>query len=216
MYLKNIYLYIFYYLLRCCLYSSRTTGPGEENNNAERNDDDEQDPEENPIPAVMPRVPCAKKGKEGFETQLINLLKLNQASSNQTSMLPQDNDADKLFLLSLLPKMKALNSSASFDFQIQVMQLLQSYLSDDKNLLNQPPVSQPSTFHAIRNLPTTPHNSMEPIPPDLRSLNPVFVTSPSHSTSQSVLSPVSDTMLSPTDIDTVLSSEDSVLSFHNL
>lgn len=166
----------------------------------------------------MPGVPCAKKKKEGFETQLINLLKLNQASSNQTSMLPQDNDADKLFLLSLLPKMKALNSSASFDFQIQVMQLLQGYLSDGKNLLNQPPVSQSSTFQAIQNLPTTPHNSMHPIPPDQRivSLNPMFVTSPFHSASQSVLSPVSDTVLSPTDTDTMLSSEDSVLSFHHL
>jgi hypothetical protein len=100
-----------------------------------------QEKETEPLPTVSParnnEAPSSiGKKKESFESQLIHILKDSIPTPQQhTAPLVPDSDADKMFLYSLLPKMKQLNQSASFDFQIKVMQLLQQYLADNRNTM---------------------------------------------------------------------------------
>lgn len=99
--------------------------------------------------------PRPKKRKETFETQLITMLQ----KQNPTPVT-DENDPEKMFLLSLLPKMKKLNASALFDFEIKCMQLLQSYLDNTQSLTNPIP---PITRNPIPSTPS-PQVSVNPSP----------------------------------------------------
>lgn len=82
------------------------------------------------IPAARPKdlhssVGKKEKEEESFESEVINILQTSipRAQEYRAPLMP-DSNADKMFLFSLLPEMKQLNQSASFDFQIKVMQFI--------------------------------------------------------------------------------------------
>ncbi|XP_039281497.1 uncharacterized protein LOC120350778 [Nilaparvata lugens] len=96
--------------------------------NAEEEEDDQQPDDLGPPPI---KKPAGKPKKGNFETQLLEILK-EQSTPNPPPGPSDDNDDNKLFLLSLLPKMRQLSENASLQFRIQVMQCLQECYSKSK------------------------------------------------------------------------------------
>ncbi|XP_075214217.1 uncharacterized protein LOC142320402 [Lycorma delicatula] len=73
---------------------------------------------ENSAPPAKQR----KKSDESFEREpVVNVLHEVKSKSDD------NNNPDKLFLLSILPRIQELNNSDKLDFQIKVMQLLKQY-----------------------------------------------------------------------------------------
>lgn len=101
---------------------------------------------EDHVPPVF-KKPKSKTKKETFETQLLEILKSEQ-TANQSSGSSEDDD-NKMFLLSLLPKMRLLSEDASFEFRIKVMQCLQECCTKSKMLQN----GEPQQHHSTRPTP---------------------------------------------------------------
>ncbi|KAG8265404.1 hypothetical protein J6590_095501 [Homalodisca vitripennis] len=89
-----------------------------------------------PVDPVF-KKPASKPKKANFETQLIDILKAQQTSIPTPG--PSDDDDNKMFLLSLLPKMRQLSENMSFEFRIKVMQCLQERYTKSKMLENTKP-----------------------------------------------------------------------------
>ncbi|XP_046668924.1 uncharacterized protein LOC124359863 [Homalodisca vitripennis] len=89
-----------------------------------------------PVDPVF-KKPTSKPKKANFETQLIDILKAQQTSIPTPG--PSDDDDNKMFLLSLLPKMRQLSENMSFEFRIKVMQCLQECYTKSKMLENAKP-----------------------------------------------------------------------------
>lgn len=111
------------------LLSRRTSGiPCEiESSSSELQDEEHSQPSGSGTMATSSQgAPLKKKKKKSenkFETQLLNILNKNLSNS------ADDQNPDRLFLLSLLPKMSHIPESNKLEFKIQVMQLLQKFTS---------------------------------------------------------------------------------------
>ncbi|XP_054262823.1 uncharacterized protein LOC128986462 [Macrosteles quadrilineatus] len=91
---------------------------------------------EDSAPPVF-KKPKSKPKKEDSESQLFDILEV--AHSSNPTPGSSDDDDNKLFLLSILPKMRQLSDDVSFEFRIKVMQCLQECYTKSKMLENEEP-----------------------------------------------------------------------------
>lgn len=145
-----------------------------------------------------------RKPKANFETQLIDILKGQQNQTPEPTPAPSDDDENKLFLLSLLPKMRKLSPNASFDFRIKVMQCLQECYTNS-NILDNSGQNMPRT--EPQQHPTTSLTFMN----QYDSQRCTFSPGPRNSTS-----PASETTSTSTIIQPWEDTDDSVITIFNL
>lgn len=105
---------------------------------------------EDPAPPVF-KKPKSKPKKEDSESQLFDILEV--AHTSNPTPESSDDDDNKLFLLSLLPKMRQLSDDASFEFRIKVMQCLQECYTKSKMLENEEQNFRDVQEHSTRSTP---------------------------------------------------------------
>lgn len=101
---------------------SRTEGPLDEDNRSPRSVDESPEVEEpTPGPGVSqslkPYTRIIKNKSHSTECQ-------TKQTNNNTSSLEQEQDADKMFLLSLLPDFKSMHEEDKLDYRITTMQFM--------------------------------------------------------------------------------------------
>lgn len=105
---------------RSCKKSRRTEGPLDEDNRSVDESSEVEEP--TPGPGVSQSL------KPGCSTTIIknksHSTEYQTIQTNNTSSLEQEQDADKMFLLSLLPDFKSMHEEDKLDFRITTMHFM--------------------------------------------------------------------------------------------
>lgn len=105
-------------------------------------EDNEPQPSVNETTPARVNVPQGKKRRrkteDTFEKELLSLLGKHSSESREPE------NPDRLFLLSLLPRVSDLNKTDKLDFKIKVMQLLQQYERGESLTIDSQPRLQTS------------------------------------------------------------------------
>lgn len=104
---------------RSCKKSRRTEGELDEDNRSVEESSEVEEPTPGPSvsQSLKPSILIIKNKSHSTECQ-------TEQTNNNTSSLEQEQDADKMFLLSLLPDFKSMHEEDKLDFRIMTMHFM--------------------------------------------------------------------------------------------